>query len=56
MSSPEKERGSGAPIPLGTSPVKDEEREEIEDALEVDSEVEKTQIGGTSRFCGQGGQ
>lgn len=42
MSSPEKERGSGAPIPLGTSPVKDEEREEIEDALEVESEVEKT--------------
>ena len=42
MSSPEKERGSGAPIPLGTSPVKDEGREEIEDALEVESEVEKT--------------
>ena len=30
MSSPEKERDSGAPIPLGTSPVKDEGREEIE--------------------------
>ena len=42
MSSPEKVRDCAALIPpLGTSPVKDEGREEMEEAL-VEAEVEKT--------------